>query len=337
MSENMETQVSTLLTDILNSYSQSKARNRQTRIGPSAVGYCRRNAYYIATEAVRTPAREGIHTWPADVGTAIHSYIDEAVAWARESFRDHRGFGDWDGNVILGSEYGPITATLPDGDTISGTFDLLLPQFNLVLDVKTVNGMTWTQNKGVSQNHNWQRHLYALGAQQAGLLDDRPMYVGNLYFDRSGKDSIPYAQISEYDPTVIPEIQAWVEDVKYAVIHGEQHAAQDLPAARCRNVCDFYDLCYGVLPETHEEAGPITDEESIEAIDMYVRGRALESEGRKMKQAASVRLVGIAGATDEWQVRWTVVNRDGYAVEPSSYNRLDVTKIRRGVSPGNRK
>ena len=47
----------------------------------------------------------------------------------------------------------------------------------------------WVRRNGTSDSHKYQRHLYALGAMQAGILDSgQTIWVGNLYFDRSGKE-----------------------------------------------------------------------------------------------------------------------------------------------------
>jgi hypothetical protein len=55
------------------------------------------------------------------------------------------------------------------------TLTLLIPSENTVLDIKTVDGFAWVKREGTSQNHKYQRHLYAMGCVEAGLFDpDNP-------------------------------------------------------------------------------------------------------------------------------------------------------------------
>lgn len=319
---------------LLNDYDASRPRSTQAHVGPSEIGFCRRKTVYKMADTPPDPQdRDLVQMWAADVGTAVHAYMDEALAWARQQGQQ-AGWPAGIDTVVLGSEHGPVTATLDTGDEITGTFDFIVPALNLLVDIKTVNGLSGVSHKGVSQNHNWQRHLYALACVQAGLLQPEPQ-VANLYLDRSGVDKTPLVLVDDFDPTVLPAIEAWIEDVKYAAVHGPDTAAQDLPAPVCERICEYFQTCRGVLPDTHDIVQPITHPDLISAVDLYVEGRSMEAEGKRMKQAASIELSGVAGSTGEWQVRWTQVNRDGYSVAPSSSLRLDIRKARkeRGVSP----
>ena len=285
----------------------------QGRLGPSDIGFCRQKAA-LMTRGV--PVTDSTPKWAAGVGTALHNYIETAIK---------EMFPDW----LVGSIDGTrVTATLPSGAEISGHPDIVIPHENTILDIKTVDGFAWIRREGTSQQHKYQRHLYALGLIQAAILDEsQPVYVGNIYFDRSGKQAEPLALVEEIDWTLTAEIDAWVSDVIYAVKNNED-ASRDIPAAVCERICSHFTACRGAL-EIHEGAEPITDPELVSAVQMYVEGRDLEKTGKQMRDEAATRLAGINGATPTHQVRWVEVQPSRVeAFEKQGYTRLDIRKLR---------
>ena len=204
------TDYSIAISAALTAYMDNSSRSQQAaegRLGPSDIGFCRQKA------ALMTRGIEATDSTPkmaAAIGTAWHNYAEAAIKAM---------FPDW----ILGSiDNLTVTATLPSGAEISGHPDIVIPSENTVLDIKTVDGFAWIEREGASQNHRYQRHLYALGCIQAGMFDnDKPVYVGNVYFDRSGKDTRVIVKIEELDVTLTDEIDSWVQDVIYAVKHNE--------------------------------------------------------------------------------------------------------------------
>lgn len=143
-------------------------------IGPSDIGFCRQKAA-LMTKGV--PQSDAPPKWSAFVGTALHNEIEAAVKTM---------FPTW----LVGSiDKVRVTATLPSGAEISGHPDIVIPEDNTVLDIKTVDGFEWVKREGTSLSHRMQRHLYVLGLIDAGILSsDKPVYVGNLYYDRSGNN-----------------------------------------------------------------------------------------------------------------------------------------------------
>ncbi len=295
-------------------YSYADPRSKQSRdgiLGPSDLGFCRQKAVLTTIGVERT---DQTNEASARIGTAIHRYLAHAFAAANQGW-------------IADSE--KVTATFPSGAAISGTPDLICPADNAIIDVKTVDGFEWVKRQGTSLNHKYQRHAYALGAMQAGLLDSsKTVYVGNMYIDRSGKKQEPYFLIDEFDPTLTDEIDSWIQDVIYAVKNGED-GSRDIPAAVCEKICPFFTACRGGL-EVHDGQQFIEDEMLISAIDMYVDARDLEKHAKQMKDEASARLSGINGTTGTWQVRWVeVASTRVEAFDKQGYARLDVRKVRR--------
>jgi hypothetical protein len=283
------------------------------RLGPSDIGFCRQKAALMVKGVEQTDAPP---KWAAAVGTAIHNYVEAAIK---------EMFPDW----LVGSiDQVRVTATLPSGGEISGHPDIVIPDRNTVLDIKTVDGFQWVKREGTSQQHKYQRHLYAMGCLAAGMFDKtKPVYVGNVYFDRSGKQAQPLVIVEELDPMLTDEIDSWVGDVIYAVKNNED-ASRDIPAAVCERICSHFTACRGSL-ETYEGGELIMDSELLTAVDMYTEARNMEKTAKQMKDEASARLAGVNGSTGQWQVRWVEVQPSRVeSFEKNGYSRLDIRKAR---------
>ena len=317
--EDLQQRMQALITIGIRNGQENSARTQQSRagkLGPSDFGFCRQKAVLMTKGVAASDAKP---MWAAAVGTALHTYIADILG---------EQFPDW---IIEGRGH-KVTATLPrTGAEVSGTPDYIVPNENLLLDLKTADGLLTVQRQGPSLSHRMQRHLYAMGAIAAGLLDDtKPVFVGNVYVDRSGKDPDPYVTIEEFDPGFTDEIDSWVEDTIYAVRHDED-ASRDVAAAVCEKICEFFTVCRGALPAHDSE--PITDPTLVGAIDQYVEGRDMEKTGKRLKAEAAAVLDGINGSDGRFQVRWVTTPGSevpGYFRREST--RIDVRKVRKAKS-----
>ena len=311
----------TMMGDVLGmsikAYGEASPRSLQSAkgiMGPSDLGWCQMKALLMSRGVEQS---DSSNIAAAQIGTAIHAYVAEALK-AR--------FPAW----IVDER--KVTATFPCGAAISGTPDVIAPDFNAIVDVKTVDGFQWVKREGSSRNHRWQRHTYALGAIQEGLLDgSKTVYVANLYIDRSGKESEPYFVFEEFDPMLTDEIDSWIRDVIYALQNGTD-AEREIPAPVCEQICSHYTTCRGSLP-VHEGGDLIDDEVRLTAIKMFVEGRDMEKEGSQMKREAAAVLFGTNGSGTvngtTYNVRNTWVNPTTVdSFEKAGYNRLDVRKAR---------
>ena len=301
----------------LTAHMDNSARTIQSdegRLGPSDIGFCRQKAA-LMTRGIE--ATDSNPKWAAAVGTAVHNYVEAALK---------EMFPTW----LMGSiDDVTVTATLPSGATISGHPDIVIPEDNTVLDIKTVDGFQWIKREGTSQQHKYQRHLYAMGCIAAGLFDKtKPVYVGNVYFDRSGKEPVPMVFVEELDPTLTDEIDGWITDVIYAVTNKED-ASRDIPSAVCEKICSHFTACRGGL-QSNNEGDQIVDKDLVSAVEMYVEGRSMEKTAKQMKDEAVSILSGINGATQNWQVRWVNVQPSRVdSFEKQGYSRLDIRKVRK--------
>ena len=309
--------IHSLIVGALTAHQDETPRTKQSNegiLGPSDIGFCRQKAA-LMTKGVGPTDRPP--KWAAAVGTAIHDYVERALKDA---------YPDW----IVGSiDKLRVTATLPSGAIISGHPDIVVRSANAVLDIKTVDGFEWIKREGTSKQHKFQRHLYAMGLIQAGILTDAtPLLVGNIYFDRSGKQPEPIVITDELDPTLTDEIDSWVQDVIYAVTNNED-ASRDVPAAVCEKICSHFTACRGAL-EVFEGAETITSPDLIGAVNMYLEGRDLERKGASMKNEAKSMLYGVNGVTATHQVRWVEVAPTVIAAsERDGYQRMDIVKLRK--------
>lgn len=305
-----------LITAAIRSYSDSSDRSVQSDngiLGPSDIGFCRQKAVLMTRGVAPT---DSTPIMPAAIGTAIHNYTEAAIK---------EMFPTW----LVGSlDKIKVTATLPSGAEISGHPDIIIPEDNTLIDLKTKDGLAWAKREGASQANKYQRHLYVLGAIAAGLLDkSRPIYVGNAYLDRSGKEELIITDVAEYDPTLTDEIDGWVTDVIYAVTNKED-ASRDLPSAVCERICSHFTACRGGMA-MHDGSEMIDNPELVSAISMYVEGRDMEKTAAQMKKEASAMLHGVNGATNSWQVRWVEIQPSKVeSFEKQGYSRLDIRKVR---------
>lgn len=308
----------TTITADLRSYDTASDRSQQSRdgiLGPSDIGFCRQKAALVTKGTQPSDEKK---MWAAQVGTSIHNYVEAALKKAHP---------DW----LMGSiDNITVTAILPSEARISGHPDIIIPSENTIIDIKTVDGFEWVKRNGTSDSHKYQRHLYALGAMQEGILDSgRTVYVGNLYFDRSGKEETPLLMIEEFDFSLSDEIDRWVTDVQYAVANRED-ASRDIAPSVCAQICEFFTVCRGNLPV--HEGQEFTDDDTIKgAIRLAVDATAMEKKAKAMKSEAKVILKGFNGTDGEYQVRWTEIAPtfiEGY--QRAGSVRMDVVPLKKG-------
>ncbi len=178
-----------------------------------------------------------------------------------------------------------------------------------------------------SQNYLFQLTTYALALVDAGILDPtRPIIIGLIFIDRSGGEEDPYVVTRVFNPGIEDEIDSWITDVQYAVLHGED-ASRDIPAPVCEQICEFFTVCRGTLPM--EDAEFLTDPTTRGAIEMYVEARAAKSEAEAAMEEAKQMLKGVDGTTGEWVVRHTDVPEGvvpGYSRR--AYSKMEIVRQR---------
>lgn len=317
----------------INAHSHNSERSAQTQahlMGISDIGLCREYARHMI---VRTPFDEDMATrdmYLAELGHAIEDYFVPVMSGpvTRE---------------ITASEWGPykmhesghltgmrVEVTLPSGKKLPGHPDLILPQWNGVLDIKTVDGLDDVERYGASRQQKSQRRLYAAALVQMGVLDgSKPVYCGNVWFDRSGRTSTPYVEVEVYDDMMLVEIDEWLSDVDYAVMNKES-ASLDKPFEWCRKACPFFMSCRGQTGLVGEEGFIDDPDGSIDrAAALYLEGSAQIKDGKNKQRTAKVALAGQNGFTDHYAVRATWIDATELpATSRRGYERLTISERR---------
>ena len=150
------------------------------------------------------------------------------------------------------------------------------------------------------------------------VLDgSKPIWISDVYFDRSGAQDEAYTFGWFYDPAVLGEIDDWIHDLKYAVVNNAE-ASKDKPREWCWSYCEWATLCRG--NDTDAE-GLIEDPGILAAIETYRDAAEREKAAAKEKEVAKLHIpLEVSGSTGTHNARWvwrnpTVINagtRKGY-------------------------
>lgn len=293
--------------DAANRRTMNTARSQQAAthiLGPSDLGSCRNYLRLMVLQHPYDEANVSDSRWPAFIGTAVGDHLEDALAASSPEIRTQV----------------PLAIQFPSGRQTRGTADALLP--DRVIDFKAKDGLATIRRTGPSFGNLVQINTYLLGAIQAGLVPEDAQW-SLVYYDRSGREAKPYVVSGTLDMDIIAEMESRLDDVEYAVAHGEE-APRDNPEPLCR-YCPFYFSCRGGVTDS---PGLIVDAGHLDAVAQYREGIALEREAKRLKDEAKAALVGAAGSTGQYVVRWIHVNEvDVPASRRSAYDRLDIRPL----------
>jgi hypothetical protein len=258
-------------------HDNSRARSKQTAIGVSSLGDCRRKVFHMIEGALTS--NDKVLRLPAIMGTAIHAAIEAAI-------------GDEDGRYLI--EHRVEIDGLPPA-----TIDFFDTLEHEVIDWKTITKKN--VDYFVTQQKRWQVQVYGYLMTQAGYEVKTVTLIG-IPRDGTENDIITYSE--PYNRDVALEALQWLEDLRQVT---EAPAPERDPATFCKNYCQFYGgSCLGKTKEVSGE--PITDETATRAaktyLDIMVKEKALANE----KEAAKSALEGYNGVTFEGiQVGWSEI------------------------------
>jgi len=281
-------------------------------LGVSNLGHCRQHAVLTVRQ---TPPSDVRDKTAAFIGRVLGAAIEEQMKIEHP---------DW----LFQSE-GTVTA--PSGWALDGHPDIVIPASAAteeypqgVWDLKSKDKLEVVKRYGQSKQQKYQLVSYCEAKIADGTLDpDQPIWLVDVYYDRSGASDECYAIGFWYDPADINEIDDWVGDVIYAAAHGED-ASRDMPREFCWKYCEYATICRG--PDTDVE-GLIEDVEVKAAVDMYREGLDLVTEGEKLKkEAKAVIPPGLSGSTGANNIRFIHVNEaEMKAYTRKAYDRISVT------------
>lgn len=293
-------------------YSARSLQAKDFQVGVSDLGFCPERTRRMLDQQVP----EDTDMLTAWIGTELGRGIERVA---------QRVWPD----AILQSEVS-VTLCGPDSGrfyNLTGHPDIVLPADGIVLDGKTDYGLSTVERSGPTMQQQFQRHLYGLGAWEAGMFGDLPIEevrVGNVWLDRAGIDKRMHCNLETLSTDVIEHAAAWLDNVVYAYLQGEE-AEKAPPRDMCAVVCGFYPVCRAYDTDVQ---GLLDQPEVLDAVTLYREGADLERRGKRLKDEAKQHLVGVQGSTGEFTVRWTHVNE---TVVPEStrraYDKLDLRPI----------
>jgi hypothetical protein len=267
------------------------------QIGISDLGFCPERTRRMLDGQV--PDRTDVLA--AWVGTALGDHAEQA--WIAK-------YPEWRRQLPI-----EVTLRVNIGDakyavSIPGHPDLVHPSGKM-LDVKTDFGLSDVEKYGISDQQQYQRHLYGLGCWEAGYfpgVELEDVKVGNMFLDRGAVDKRAWVSLEPFNIDVVTEARDWLEDVVYHVVNNES-AEKKPPRDMCAVVCGYYEECRAFDTDV---TGLVTDPDVLRHVRTYREGQEMASAGERLKKQAKVHLDGINGMVklDEtvFQLRHTWVN-----------------------------
>jgi hypothetical protein len=309
--------------DGIQNASNNTARSMQQQdfmLGVSNLGHCKQYALLMMRQ---TPFSDVRDKTAAFFGTVAGAAIEAQLKI------DHPGW-QFQKDLFFPLPSGGGTDAHPDIIIPFDAQDIEAGYYQGIWDGKSKAELETIKKVGPSQQQIFQVHAYAKAAIAAGILNpDHPIVVGDVYFDRSGKDVTPYAVMHLYTEDVITFIDEWVNDVKYALTHNED-ASRDMPREWCWSYCEYATVCRG--NDTDVE-GLLEDPDILAAVDMWEEAKDLKAEVKRKELAYKRTLDGVTGSTGTYNIRWTEVGPvEMKASTRNGYKKLSITKV-----PGARK
>lgn len=255
-------------------YDNNRARSKQTAIGVSQLGGCRRQVWH---KLQGDPETNTTLRLPAIMGTAIHAAIEKVVE-GENVLIEHRVEID-----------GLPPATIDYFDILKGE----------VIDWKTITlkNVDWF----VTKQKRWQVQVYGYLMTQAGYEVNTVTLIG---IPRDGTENDIVVHSEPFDANVALEALSWLREVEGLTV---APAPERDAASFCKNYCPFFgSVCNGVGKELAGEA--ITDDTATAAAKRYVEVLAEAKKLDAEKDALKTALEGVSGVTmDGIKVSWSSV------------------------------
>lgn len=213
----MVVDIKEMLAKAVTAYDGQRDRSKQVKIGPSAIGGCRRRVYH---NIMRTPTTNDttMNSLPAIMGTYIHAGIAEAIT--RED-----PFGD---NFLIEQQF--------ETEKITGNVDLFIKDIGLVIDWKTtkVKSMRYSPSK----SNLFQVQVYGWILEQNGHKVNE---VALVYIPRDGDIADIKVHREAYSEEIALEGLKWLDEIYNIVDAKAQPPAPEEKVFFCSRYCSYYD------------------------------------------------------------------------------------------------
>lgn len=275
-----------LLLTVLHEKDANKSRSKQTQVGPSEIGGCKRKVWYRLNEQPETNFE--LKKLAAIMGTAIHAEIEKSI----EAI-DPKGEKYW---VETEVEY----------DGIKAHVDLFIPETGSVVDWKTVKLKNLSYFP--SNQQRWQVQVYGYLLEKSGKAKVKD--VNLVAIARDGDEDNVRIHTEPYDETMALAALAWLDNVKKSTTLPEP----EKDASFCKNYCQYYDAteemgCGGLKKERIILSEVVIEDAEVDKHALhYLQLDAQIKELEKEKDSLKASLEGSTGTTASGiEISWTTV------------------------------
>ena len=284
-----------LLLQVLRDKDAGRARSKQTQVGPSELGGCRRKVWYRLNDQPETNDNE--LKLSAIMGTAIHAEIEKAITIA-----DPKGEKYW---VETSVEYNGMKAHI----------DLYIPETGDVIDWKTVKVKNLSYFPSLQQR--WQVQVYGYLLDKSGK--GSPRTVNLVAIARDGDERDVRVHSEPYDESLAQDALNWLSAIKESAIAPEPERDQNY----CKFYCKYFDEsgkigCTGIKKELIKEDeifidNPEVDTSALKYLQLDAKIKELSDE----KESLRASLEGFTGHTNSGvSIVWsTIVGRNSVDAE----------------------
>lgn len=268
----------------LSAYGASRPRSQQRESGGSQTFGCRAESVLRLTGV---PPSDPRLSWPALVGSALHSVLEAAAGPG--VLTEHKV--TYKGIVCTVDRFDPATKTLTD--------------YKSVADAGAVAVMKRTGPK--------RRQLAQINLGAAGLIDagEDVQNVELLYLPRNGNLEQSWLWSAPFDRGFADEAAGWshtewvrAAEAKPIVEDGNLEEAigglRDEPPSWCRRYCPYVTTCRGPEPKL-----PELDERVADIAGRYDDAKRREDEAASERGMLRGELDGLQGQAGAWRVRWS--------------------------------
>ncbi len=276
-----------LLLEVLRAKDAGRARSKQTQVGPSELGGCRKKVWYRLNGQEITNENE--LKLAAIMGTAIHAEIEKAISVA-----DPKGEKYW---VETSVEYNGMKAHI----------DLYIPETGDVIDWKTVKVKNLSYFPSLQQR--WQVQVYGYLLDKSGK--GSPRTVNLVAIARDGDERDVKVHSEPYDPKLAEDALNWLSAIKESA----DAPGPERDQSYCKFYCKYFDEsgemgCTGLKKERIKEDevfidNPEVDTSALKYLQLDAKIKELTTERESLKAA----LEGFTGSTNSGvSITWSTVS-----------------------------
>ena len=284
-----------LLIEVLRAKDAGRARSKQTQVGPSELGGCRRKVWYRINGREATNDNE--LKLAAIMGTAIHAEIEKSI-----SVLD-----------LKGEKY--LVETEVEYNGMKAHIDLYIPETGDVIDWKTVKVKNLSYFP--SQQQRWQVQVYGYLLDKSGK--GKPRTVNLVAIARDGDERDVKVHSEPYDPKMAEEALNWLAAIKESAVAPEPERDQSY----CRFYCKYFDEsgkvgCTGIKKELIKEGEVFIDNQEVDTSALkYLQLDAKIKELLDQKESLRTSLEGFTGQTNSGiQIIWsTIAGRESVDID----------------------